>query len=180
MGATYWEAITPYEDSPEQALRKAQVRFFREAGYDLPKYLARRIEDMTQSVRSCEEDDPYDLLGFYSNALDHFKQMMARGVPEEPEAQIDLLRRIEETSGDWVGNILDMTTVSQDQEPGSVQRLSPERMEQVFGTASPTLQEVRKGMANLADSIHRGTAVCLPVYEDGQPVSWFFAGYSVD
>lgn len=75
---------------------------------------------------------------------------------------------------------MDMTTVSQDQEPGSVQRLSAERMEQVFGTAIPTLQEVRKGMANLADLIDRGTAVCLPVYEDGLPVSWFFAGYSAD
>ncbi len=73
-----------------------------------------------------------------------------------------------------------MATVSQDQEPGSVQRLSSERMEQVFGTASPTLQEVRKGMAQLADSIHRGSSLCLPVYEDGQPVSWFFAGYPTD
>lgn len=38
MGATSWEAITPYEESPEQALRKAQVRFFGEAGHDIPKF----------------------------------------------------------------------------------------------------------------------------------------------
>ena len=107
-------SATPYEDSPGQALRKAQVRFFRETGYDLPKLLARRIEDMTEAVRSCEKDDPYDLLGFYSDALDQYRQMAARGVPEESEAQIDLLRLIEQISGDWIGNILDMTTVCQD------------------------------------------------------------------
>lgn len=180
MGATPWEAITPYEESPEQALRKAQVWFFRQAGYDVPKLLDQRIRDMTEAVRSCEKDDPYDLLDFYSDALDQYRHMMARGVPEEPEAQIDQLRQIEQISGDWIGNILDMTTFSQDQEPGSVQRLSPERMEQFFGKASPTLQEVRTGMDRLADSIHRGTAVCLPVYQDGQPVSWFFAGYAAD
>jgi hypothetical protein len=106
--------------------------------------------------------------------------MAARGVPEEPESQIDLLRLIEQISGDWVGNILDMTGFSEGQEVGTVQRLSPERMEEVFGTATPALQEVRKGIANLADSIPRGTAVCFPVYDDHQPVSWFFAGYSAD
>jgi hypothetical protein len=180
MGATYWEVTTAYEDATEQALRKAQIRFFREAGYDIPRLLAQRVRDMTEAVRSCEEDDSYDLLGFYRDALDQYRQMAARGVPEEPEAQIDLLRRIEEISGDWVGNILDMRSFSQDQEPGSVGRLSPERMEEVFGTATPALQEVRKGMAKLADSIPRGTAVCFPAYEDGRPVAWFFAGYSAD
>jgi hypothetical protein len=180
MGATYWEVISTYEDAAEQALRKAQVRFFRDAGYDIPKLLAQRVSDMTEAVRSCEEDDPYDLLEFYRDALDQYRQMVARGVPEEPEAQIDLLRRIDEISGDWVGNILDMTGFSQDQDAGTVQRLSPERMEEIFGTAAPALQEVRRGMAKLADSIPRGAAVCFPIYEDRRPVSWFFAGYSAD
>jgi hypothetical protein len=180
MGATYWEAITAYEDAPEEALRRAQIRFCREAGYDIPKLLARRIEDMIGAVRSCEEDDPYDLLEFYRDALGQYRQMAARGVPEEPETQIELLRLIEQVSGDSVGNILDMTGFSQGQEAGTVQRLSAERMEEVFGTPSPVLQEVRKGIANLEDSIPRGTAVCFPVYEDRRPVAWFFAGYSVD
>jgi hypothetical protein len=180
MGATYWDAVTAYEDAAEQALHRAQVRFFREAGYYIPKLLSQRVRDMAEAVRSCEEDDPYDLLGFYRDALDQYRQMAARAVPEEPEAQIDLLRRIEEISGDWIGNILDVTGFSQGPEPGSVQPLSPERMEAVFGTGTPTLPEVRKGMAKLADSISRGTAVCFPVYEDRRPVGWFFAGYSAD
>ncbi|MGP0069276.1 MAG: hypothetical protein ACLQGP_37455 [Isosphaeraceae bacterium] len=180
MGATYWEAITAYEEVPEAALRKAQVRFFRDAGYDIPKYLARRVRDMIEAVRSCEEDDPYGLLGFYRDALDQYRQIAARGVPEESASQIEMLRLIEQISGDSIGNILDMTGFSQDQVPGSVQRLSPERMENVFGTATPSLSEVRDGMAELEVTIHRGTAVGFPVYEDGHPVSWLFAGYSAD
>ena len=180
MGATYWEAITVYEDEAEQALSRAQIRFFRESGYDIPKLLVRRVEDMTRAVLSCEQDDPYNLLEFYRDALDQYRRMAARGVPEEPDSQIELLRLIEQVSGDWIGNILDMTGFSQDQEEGRVQRLSAERLEELFGTASPSLQEVRKGMADLEDSIPRGTAVCFPVYEDRRPVSWFFAGYSAD
>jgi hypothetical protein len=135
---------------------------------------------MTEAVRSCEKDDPYDLLDFYRDALDQYQQMAARGVPEDPEAQIDLLRRIEEVSGDWVGNILDMKGISLGTQEGRVQRLTPERIEEVFGTTSPSLLEARRGMNRLADSISRGTAICFPVYEGGRPGAWFFAGYSAD
>jgi len=180
MGASYWEAVTPYDEVAEGALRRAQIQVFREAGYDVPKLLAERVESMTEAVRSCEQDDPYDLLDFYRDALDQYRQMAADGVPEEPGAQIDLLRRIEEISGDWVGNILDMTGFCQGREEGKVQRLTPERIEEAFGTASPSLREARKGIGGLAGSISRGTAICFPVYEDGRPVAWFFAGYSAD
>ena len=92
MGATYWEAVTPYDEVVERALRRAQIEFFREAGYDLPKRLAERVESMTKAVRSCEQDDPYDLLDFYRDALDQYRQIAANGVPAGPAAQIDLLR----------------------------------------------------------------------------------------
>jgi hypothetical protein len=180
MGATYWEGVTAYCEAAEEALHQVQIQFFREAGYDLPKLLGQRIVDMTEAVRSCEEDDPYDLLDFYRDALDQYRQMAARGVSEDPEAQIELLRRIEEISGDWVGNILDMTGVSLGTEEGRVQQLTPERIEEVFGTTSPSLLEARRGMSRLANSISRGTAICFPIYEDGRPVAWFFAGYSAD
>ena len=180
MGATYWEGVTAYREAVEEALRQVQIQFFREANYDVPKLLARRIEDMTEAVRSCEKDDPYDLIDFYRDALDQYRQMAAHGVPEDPGAQIDLLRRIEEISGDWVGNILDMTGISLGTEEGRVQRLTAERIEEVFGTTRPSLLEARGGMDRLTDSISRATAICFPVYEDGRPVAWFFAGYSAD
>lgn len=180
MGARYWEAVTPYEEVVERALRQAQIHFFREAGYDVPQRLAERVESMTRAVHACEQDDPYGLLDFYRDALDQYRQMAANEVPEDPGTQIDLLRRIEEVSGNWVGNILDMKGLCQGYEEGKVRRLTAERIEEAFGTASPSLHEVREGMGGLAGSISRGTAVCFPVYEDGRPVAWFFAGYSAD
>lgn len=180
MGASYWEAVTEYHGEVEDALRHAQIQCFREAGYDVPKLLAERVEDMVEAVRSCEEDDPYDLIDVYRDSLQEYRQMAARGVPEEPGAQIELLRRIEAISSDCVGNILDMTGISQDPEEGKVQRLSPEQIREKFGTANPSLHEARNGMKKVAGSISRGTAICFPVYEDGSPVAWLFAGYSAD
>ena len=180
MGATYWESVTAHSESAEEALGQVQIRFFREAGYDLPRLLAQRVVDMTEAVRSCEDDDPYDLLDFYRDALDQYRQMAARGVPEDPQAQIELLRRIEQTSGDWVGNIFDMTGISSGIEEGRVQQLPPERIEEAFGTSRPSLLDARRGISRLAESISRGTAICFPVYEDGRPVAWLFAGHSAD
>lgn len=180
MGATYWESVTGYCDSAEEALGQAQIRFFREASYDLPRLLAERVVDTTEAVRSCEDDDPYDLVDFYRDALDQYRQLAARGVSEDPEAQIDLLRRIEEISGDWVGNILDMRGVSPGLEEGRVEQLSPQRIEAAFGTSRPSLLDARRRMSRLAGAISRGAAICFPIYEDGVPVDWFFAGYSMD
>lgn len=180
MGATFWESVTAYHESVEKALRLAQIDCFRKSGYDLRILLTERIEDMIEAIQSCEEDDPYDLLGLYRDALDEYRQMEACGIPEEPTAQIEILRRIEAISGDGVGNILDITGIGQEPEEGRVQQLTPERIEDVFRTARPTLAEARSGMDRLADSISRGTAIVLPVYEDGTPVGWYFAGYSAD
>ncbi len=180
MGATYWEAVTGYDEVLEEALRRVQIQVYREAGHDLPRRLSERVESMAQAVRWCEEDDPYNLLGFYRDALGQYRQMAAGGVPEEPEAQIRLLRAIETVSGDRVGNILDMTGVSEGQEEGKIQRLSTGRMEEAFGTASPSLHEARRAMVGLVESIPRGTAICFPVYEAGRPMAWFLAGCSAD
>jgi hypothetical protein len=106
--------------------------------------------------------------------------MAAHGVPEDPVAQIDLLRRIEAISGGWIGNILDMKGLCESPEEGKVQQLTPKEIQEAFGTASPSLHEAREGMDRLADSIPRGTAICFPVYEDDRPVAWLLAGYSAD
>ena len=180
MGATYWESVTAYSESAEEALGQVQIRFFRQAGYDLQGLLTQRVVDMIEAVRSCEDDDPYDLLDFYRDALDQYRQMAAQGVSEDPAAQIELLRRIEEISGDRVGNILDMTGISSGMEEDLVQRLPAERIQEAFGTSRPSLLEARRGMSRLAESISRGAAICFPVYEDGRPVAWFFAGHSAD
>ena len=90
------------------------------------------------------------------------------------------LRRIEQISGSAVGNILDLTGVSRVPKVGKAQRLSLERIKEVFGTTTPTRQQVNDGMERLEHSISRGAAVCFPIYEDGKPVDWFFAGYSSD
>jgi hypothetical protein len=180
MGATFWSHLTPYDPDPEVALRRCQVAFFQESGYDLLKYLKERIAAMEQAVRWCEEDDQYNLLDFYRDALRQYQEMVARKIPEEPKAQIALLRQIEEISGDWLQNILDLTGISQSSEVGKAQRLSPDELQAYFGTIAPSLAQVHAGMDRLTETIRRGEAVCSSVYEGNQPVSWFFAGYSAD
>ena len=89
MGAEFWDHVASYEPGPGAALLSCQIEFHRRSGIDLARYLDSRIKDMEQAVRWCQEDDPYDLLGFYQDALSQYRQMAARGIPERPEEQID-------------------------------------------------------------------------------------------
>jgi hypothetical protein len=180
MGAEFWEHQTPYEPDASSALHRLQVTVYRKSGYDLTKLLDERIRNMAESVRVCENDDPYDLLEHYRDCLRRLRRLAARGIPTDLEAQIALLRKIEAISSDNAPGLLAIEGVSRRWAERKVQLLSATRMQEVFDTATPSLRQAREGVARLADSIHRGSGICFPVYKGGQPVSWYFAGYTAD
>jgi hypothetical protein len=180
MGAEFWRHQTPYEPDAAVAFRRLQAALYVKAGYDLAKLLEERIRGMTESVRLCEKDDPYDLLEHYRDCLRRLRRLAARSIPEDPESQIALLRKIEAISSDSAPGLLALEGVSRRWAERKVQLLSAKRMKEVFGTTTPSLREARQAVARLADSIPRGSGICFPVYKGGQPVSWYFAGYTAD
>ena len=63
--------------------------------------------------------------------------------------------------------------------PGRLWRVPPEELEELFGTTTPTRDEVGDA-ADLFDRLGRGEAACVVVYADGGPTELLFVGYSFD
>lgn len=180
MGAEFWQYQTPYEPNAADALRRLQIMQYHKSNYDLAKLLDERIHNIIESVHLCEKDDPYNLLEYYHDCLRRLRRLAARSIPDDPQAQIALLRKIEAISSAKAPGLFALKGVSQRWAECKVQRLSAPRMKEVFGTVTPSLREAREGVAQLAESIPRGSGICFPVYKGSEPVSWYFAGYSAD
>jgi hypothetical protein len=180
VGATFWMHLTPFEATDEAALRQLQVELFRKSGYDIARLLEERTAAMEQAVRWCQEDDPYDLLEHYRDCLERLRRLTSSGVPDDAGAQVALLREIEAVSSDSAPGVLSLEGISDEPAEWMAYRLPAMVLEMACGTASPNLREARDGLARLADSVSRASAVCFAIYEDRRPVSWCFAGYTED
>jgi hypothetical protein len=181
MGAEFWEHQTTYEPDAASALHRLQAALYRASGCALDKLLNDRIRNAIESVRLCEENDPYDLLEHYRGCLRDLRRLATRGIPDEPKAQIALLRKIEAIGSDSAPGLLAIEGVSRRWAERKVHCLTARRMNEIFGTATPSLREAREVVGRLADNIiQRGSGICFPVYEDGQPALWYFAGFTAD
>lgn len=180
MGATFWEHFTPFEADATTALLRAQADVYRDAGHDLAALLDRRIADMDVAAKSCEDDDPYGLLDHYRDCADRLRHLAARGVPNDTAACIAILREIEAIGSDCAPGILAVEGISADGEPFTVEPLTADRLQQLFGTSTPSMREYRERVAGILDAIDRGQACCFPIFENGRPVSWCFVGLTAD
>lgn len=180
MGGEFWQHESPYEPDAAAALRRLQIAVYRNAGYDLAKLLDERMRSMLESVHYCESDDQYGLLDHYRDCVERLTLLAARGVPDEIESQIGMLREIEAISSDSAPGVLAMEGVSRRRGERRVLILTKTQMKEVFGTETPSPQEVREGVDRLADFIDRGSAICFPVYGGNRPTSWYFAGCTAD
>jgi len=98
--------------------------------------------------------------------------------PSSPEQRIDILRHIHVEE---IGNILDVTGISDEGEPFTCRPLNEEQLQRVCGSKKPTQEMARSIFAKLANEIGRAESICFPVFDDaGSPVGWFFAGYTAD
>jgi hypothetical protein len=180
MGAELWYHQAPWHPDAEAALKALQASFLDE-NYDLPTLLPRVLADARESVRLAKEDgDPYGLVGIYQRKVDLLEGFCRQSLPDEAEARIDILRRIEAASGDEVGNVLDLTHVSQEREERVAQLLGEPEIERLVGVPRPGLEQARRAIDDIHAELHRGQAVCFPVYDNGEPVGWFFIGNTSD
>ena len=180
MGAEFWEHLTVYQPDAEAALRCVQAEVFENSGCDLAKLFQERIADMADAVKACEDDDPYGLLENYQDALQQLRRLAASGVPEQPDARIKLLREIEAISSASAPGILALEGLSPKQREWKVQLLTSKQIKEVFGTAKPSMSDLRKGVYQLAETMDRGMAVAFPVFENSRPALWCFVGYTAD
>jgi hypothetical protein len=76
-------------------------------------------------------------------------------------------------------SILDITSVSNEDDYCIARTLSSEELLELFETEQPEKDHIENS-DDLYDSIERGKALCIPVYKDGIESELFFAGYSFD
>ena len=129
--------------------------------------------------------EPYDYLVSYEPdiqaALDKlraqvFESGQFRGAEYSPATAEEALEMMD---ADGTGSILDISRVSEQPDFFCAAPLSESELQACFGTSRPTLGHI-KGSDAFWDTIERGHARYVVVYEDDQPENIFFAGYSFD
>lgn len=184
MGAMPWQEMAPWHSDPKAALEALQIEFLRR-NYDLPSLLDEFLDDERQAMELAEADgDPYDLLEECRQNIAFLEDAKRRGAPAEPRQQVRLLQQIYANSGasaDGIGNVMDVISVSDEGGVFVTRRLRDEELVRMFGTATPTRSMAEQSLGMLADETGRAESFCFPVFdESGNPVGWWFAGYSVD
>src|SRR5260370_28970673 len=155
MGAMLWFHEAPLKSQPEEALFELQVQFLRE-NYDLASLVRERLHAVAEAVRLTEaEGDEYEILGFYREQLACLEKLAALPIPEAPREQIEFVREIEMWSGEGVGNVLDVTSVSADGAMDA-QVLTDEDIRKFCGTDYPTRQQAIAAINGINERLNRG------------------------
>lgn len=180
MGARLWYHEAPWHPDAGAALEALQARFMAE-NYDLPALLSQHLAWARESVAAAEgEGDPYGLLDIYQAKVDLLERLCSEPVPENSKAQIEIIRQINADSGEGIGNVLDVTAVTERRDVHVAQRLSPQEMILLAGAAQPTRAQARAAVGNINEALGRGESVCFPIYDEGEPAGWYFVGNTID
>ena len=98
------------------------------------------------------------------------------GADEKPGTVEDALELAGESG---TGSILDITGISDEEEPGRACGLSPDDLEYFFDSLTPSKEEV-EACDDVWEGIGRGCARYIVAYQGGVPAGIMFLGYSYD
>ena len=93
--------------------------------------------------------------------------------PATPEEALEM------ADADGTASILDIQRIADHPDYFCAAPLSPKELTQYFGTDKPTRVDVQQS-DEFWDSLDRGQARYVVLYEDEQPTELYFAGYSFD
>jgi hypothetical protein len=183
MGATLWHHDAPGHSDPSDALKALQARVLARE-YDLHTLLPQRLREARKTVVDVEADgDEYGLLDIYREQVRMLEEFSGRRIPQDPQAQIEILRRIEAYGGEGLGNVLDVEGISDARGYPMAHRLGEEDLMRLVGTTHPTLAQARTAIPPIHTELDRGESVCFAFYEDGEsgtPAGWYFVGNTID
>lgn len=183
MGAELWHYPGLWREDPAESLFEVQVRLLREA-YDLPDLLDRHLGSARDALRLAEADpgDPYGLLGFYRSEVARLEALAALPPPAGPREEIERLRALYATSGQGIGDVLDVTAVSDRGGLHVARRLPAAEVRRLCGTDRPSGEQAVAAVPQVNAGLGRGDSVCFPFYTpDGRrPAGWYFIGNTID
>lgn len=182
MGRELWYHKIAWHADPGEALRAFQADLFcRE--YDYDQLFRDYADPMREALaRAREEGDQFGLCAQFEQAVKIINEVSAKPRPADAIEQIAVLRRIMTSVGpDGFGNILDVRDVSAAGDYYVTRRLPPEEVEALTGSARPTSDQAVVAIDGITDTLARAGSACFEVYgADGDPVGWFFVGYTMD
>ncbi|HEV3082488.1 MAG TPA: hypothetical protein VGY66_22075 [Gemmataceae bacterium] len=182
MGAQLWYHEAPWHPDPAVALQALQARFLTE-NYDLPSLLPQHLIWAREAVAAAAaEGDPYGLVELYEERVRLLERLNKLAVPQDAQAQIEILRQIYADGGQGISNVLDVERISEKRDTFTAQRLSVAEALRLVGTERPTIDDARNSVSKINEELCRGECVCFPVYDKAgkQPVAWYFVGNTVD
>lgn len=180
MGAMPYQYLAPWHPDANEALRQLQASFLAEK-YDLPELVQQHLESSREAVRSCEADgDEYGILHIYQADVEYLESIAGKPLPDSPQDRIAILRKMWESGGQGIGNILDIASVMEEGGVHVTRRLPEEEIEQYLGTARPSPRQAERLLGLIANKLGRGESVCCPVYKDAKPNGRWIVGYTID
>jgi hypothetical protein len=183
LGAQLWHHSAPWHPDPGESLFELQIQFLKQT-YNLSSLIKEHLESAREAVRICaKEGDPYELLDFHREELARLDDMSRRPIPHDPREQIELVRKICMSSGEGVGNVLDVTGVDDEGSELKARKLKPEEIREFCETDRPTLRQARNAVSRINEELRRGQSVCFPIHDhgaEGEPIGWYFVGNTID
>lgn len=104
-------------------------------------------------------------------------------IPKDFEEQIEILRKLHANSGEGIGNVLDVSGISEHRSGDAAQPLRECEIIRLAGTGQPTRKEAREAIDKISEELGRGECVCFPFYdsrEQDRPTGWYFVGRTWD
>lgn len=183
MGAELWYHETSWHEDPATALKEVQARFMAQ-NYDLSILLPQHLADARSAVALTEaEGDEYGVLESYQREVRLLERLCSQPIPQDFEGQIEILRKINANTGEGIGNVLDVTGVSEQRGIDTARRLREPDMFRLTGIENPTRAQVHEAIEKISDELKRGECVCFPIYESAgtnRPMGWYFVGMTSD
>jgi hypothetical protein len=180
VGASGWQYFTPYREDVAVALEELRQKVFREKSYGDPVLKTDFLEQLKANL------SPEELKAFEAQFAQHAE--LLQGMQEQLEGMqgqqadaetIDELLEMCAESG--THSILDiMQGLSDGPEFGTAFPMPDDVKRGLYGTATPTHDQVEAKMHERADELERWSCWYVIVYKDGRPDEIYFEGCSGD
>lgn len=174
MGATGWCYFIPFEPNVEKALSKLRAKVFHERDYEDPRLI---FEGVTRP-REREGILKSFLVGVPKARRKLVRDVVMNGqLPPEPESIAELIGMAAESG---THSIIDIEGLSKRAEPFRAAPFSRDALKAVFGTVTPTREQVEDKLDELYDLRGRWEASYVVTFESGRPSEIAFFGFSGD
>jgi hypothetical protein len=167
MGATGWSYFTPYDADVEKALQTLRKQVFEGGKFGQANQVL--------SQESSESMPPEA-----RKAFERLRELESKRLGSGPGEFDSIEELLESAAESGTHTILDILSTSTEPEFAATWPADEDAILEVFGTLTPTHEQVQEKQGELTEELDRWQAVYLTVFKDGKPWKLYFEGVSGD